>query len=385
MKRSLSLRPASRTTTGKQSFRRGNSNLRISGQPGQKKARIARFAGIAAGIAFGFTACLYGLALWYQHSQNGRAHQLGATFIPSYAEFLGLNPQQTFDALINDLSVRQFRLVSYWNQIETSPGVYDFTALDWQMKKAEDAGASVSLAIGLRQPRWPECHAPSWIDTARPARDWQPQLEKAMTAVVNRYKSSPALMSYQLENEYFLRGFGMCTNHDRGRLVSEYNLVKRLDPKHSIIVSRSNNALGWPAGRPSPDRSGISIYRRVWDAQFTRRYITYPIPSWYYSALLGWTKLVSGQDTIIHELQAEPWTPRGQTIPQTSLAEQNKSFDAARLHSTVSFAKDIGPRDIYLWGGEYWYYRKQVLHDPSVWQAAKTIFGENQAAPHPPR
>lgn len=340
----------------------------------RKRTRVVRGLGIAAGCIGGFMVCLYGLGLWYQRSHNDKPHQLGVTFIPSYAEFLGLNPEQTFDALINDLGVRHFRLVSYWNQIETSPGTYDFTTLDWQMKKAEQAGVSVSLAVGLRQPRWPECHAPGWIDTARSAKDWQPQLEKVMTAVINRYKSSQALASYQLENEYFLRGFGMCTNHDRERLVHEYNLVKQLDPLHPVVVSRSNNALGWPVGQPSPDRSGISIYRRVWDAQFTHRYITYPIPSWYYSALLGWTKLVTGQETMVHELQAEPWTPRGQTIPETSLAEQNKSFDDKRLRSTVSFAKDIGPREIYLWGGEYWYYRKQVLHDPSVWQTAETIF-----------
>jgi beta-galactosidase GanA len=65
-------------------------------------------------------------------------------------------------AMIDDLGVRQFRLVSYWDKIEPEKGTYDFDELDWQFQKANDAHAKVSLAIGLRQPRWPECHMPSW-------------------------------------------------------------------------------------------------------------------------------------------------------------------------------------------------------------------------------
>ena len=336
-----------------------------------------RFLAVAVVLLVLMAGVSYGLARWYQHTQKGKPYQLGVTFIPSYAEYLGVSPQQTLDAAINDLGVSQFRLVSYWNQIETSPGTYDFSQLDWQFAAIEKAGGTVSLAVGLRQPRWPECHAPSFYDTRRPREPWQPQLQTFIGAVVQRYKSSPSLVSYQLENEFFNR-FGECNNFDRERLTAEKALIKRLDPAHPVILSRSNNYAGFALREPLGDINGISLYRRVWDAAVTKQYVTYPFPSWHYAALAGAQKLLKNQDSIIHELQTEPWPPRGQNIRGISLAEQNKSFDADRFASTVAFAKQTGIRHIDLWGTEYWYYRWKVLGDDSVWREARKVYDRDR-------
>lgn len=327
---------------------------------------------LAALILFSITS--YAVAVWYQHRHPGQEQQLGTTFVASYARSLGLDPEETFTAITDELGVKHLRLVSYWDEIEATHGKYDFSELDWQMDQAAEKGVAVSLALGLRQPRWPECHAPKWIDITKPRETWQPALETFIKTVVNRYKTSPALQSYQLENEYFLQGFGICPDSSRERLVREYQLVKQLDSKHPIIISRSNNAHGMPLGDPQPDYSALSVYRRTWEHRYLKDYITYPFPSWYYSALLGWSQIFTGRDSIIHELQCEPWAPGGRTIPEISLTEQNKSFDAARFRDTVAFAKQIGAPQIYLWGSEYWYYRATTLHDASVWDEAKQIF-----------
>lgn len=319
---------------------------------------------------------MYGIACWYQTSQHDKALRLGTSFIPAYAESLGLNAPETMDALLNDLHVRHLRLVSYWDQLEPTEGKYDFSLLDWQFKKAEAVGATISLSLGLRQPRWPECHMPAWASQL-PDEQWQPRLNKFIGAVVNRYKHSPSLDSYQLENEFLLRGFGSCQNFDRQRLVNEYRTVKRLDPTHKLIVARSNNVLGTPLGQPVPDEYAVSVYKRVWDSALTRRYLEYPIPPWYYAFLAGLQKLTKHKDMLIHELQAEAWPPKGQLIPNTSLAEQNKSIDAARLQQRFQYGKDTGMRDIYLWGSEYWYYRMIKLHDPSLWHVAKEEFARH--------
>lgn len=320
-----------------------------------------------------FIASMYGISRWYVSSQANKPLIMGVSFIPAYAESLGLDPQETMDALIEDVGVRHFRLVSYWSQLEAEQGTYDFSLLDWQFRKAEVANAKVTLSLGLRQPRWPECHMPQWAQN-QPEAVWQPQLEKFMTAVVNRYKDSPALASYQVENEFFLKGFGICTNHNRQRLVAEYNLVNKLDPNHKIIIARSNNALGWPAGEPRPDEFGISIYKRVWDAKLTKRYLEYPFPAWYYGFVAGWQQMVTGRGMMIHELQAETWTPNFQSIQDTPLAEQNKSFNAERFRDRVEYGKATGMREMYLWGGEYWYYRMVKLDDPSLWNVARDSF-----------
>ncbi|HEX7368592.1 MAG TPA: hypothetical protein VF261_02955 [Candidatus Saccharimonadales bacterium] len=332
---------------------------------------------VAAAVILLTLGTMYGIARWYIWSERNQPLTMGVSFVPDYASYLGLSPQKTMDALIGQLHVKQFRLTSYWNDIETSPGHYDFSQLDWEFAKADAAHAKIILVVGLRQPRWPECHAPSFYDTSKPESQWYPQLKAFMTAVINRYKHSPALQGYQLENEYFLKQYGFygaCHDFSRSRLVDEYNLVQRLDPQHPIIVGRSNNDLGWPIGAPTPSKYSVSVYRRVWDATLTHRYLEYPFPAWYYAFLAGWQKIFTGRDMIIGEMQAEPWPPNGQGIPDTSLAEQNKSFNAARLKSAAAFAKGTGMKTIDFWGAEYWYYRDVVLHDPSVWNTAKQLF-----------
>jgi hypothetical protein len=319
---------------------------------------------------------IYGISQWYIHTESSIPLNLGVSYIPDYAQSLGLNPEATMDALLG-INIKQFRLVSYWGDGEPTPGHYDFSQLDWEFQKAEASHAKIILTLGLRQPRWPECHMPTWA-TNETESQWQPQLENYMQAIVERYKNSPSLGSYQVENEYFLSGFGICTNADRSRLISEYNLVKRLDPNHPIIVTRSDNANGIPVGQPQPDEFSISIYRRVWDASVTHRYLEYPYPAWYYGFLAGWQKLADRRDMMIGELQAEAWAPHGQSITETSLAEQSKSINAQRLQAVFNYGKATGMHSIDLWGAEYWYYRKVVLNDPSLWNVAQQEFSTQE-------
>lgn len=330
---------------------------------------------VVAALCFGG---MYGIAYWYQQTQKNKPLSLGVTFIPGYASYLGVDPHETYQAILNDLHVKQLRLVSYWSDIEPSPGQYNFDELDYEMNQAAMHGAKVSLAVGLRQPRWPECHAPSWANTAGPESTWVPQLNAYITAVVNRYKNNPNLESYQLENEYYLNAFGECHNFSRERLANELALVKRLDPNHPVIMSRSNNYAGLSLRQPLPDIIGISVYRHVWNNVVWHRYLTYPFPSWYYAFLAGAEQIATGKPSLIHELQTEPWPPNGQNIPNTSLAEQNNTFDADKFQAAVDFAKQSGIKHIDLWGAEYWYYRAQVLHDPSVWNTAENIFQDAQ-------
>jgi hypothetical protein len=322
---------------------------------------------------------MYGIALWYINTNDQKPLKLGASFIPAYAESLGLDAKETMDAMINDLGIRHFRLVSYWNQLEPAQDQYDFSLLDWQFQKAEAAGAKVSLSLGLRQPRWPECHMPDWaknLSGGPSVGRWEEELNQFITEVVNRYENSPALDSYQLENEFFLHVFSPeCTDFRRERLVDEFNLVKQLDPYHPVILARSNN-YGVPLGEPVPDIFGTSVYRRVWDGK-TKRYFQYPLPPKWYAFHAGVHQLLHDKPTILHELQAEAWPPRGQHVTDISLEEQNKSINAQRLEDTFNFGIDTGMREIYLWGAEYWYYRMVELDDPSLWNIARKEFAQN--------
>lgn len=315
---------------------------------------------------------MYAVARWYQASVRDQPLEMGASFIPAYAESLGLDSKQTLDAMIGELDVRHFRLVSYWNQLEPTPGQYDFELLDWQFQKIEQAGGTVTLSMGMRQPRWPECHIPTWA-TRISDEDRIKYLNQFIAAVVDRYKDSPALQSYQLENEFLLHQFGECAKISPEQVIQEMATIKQIDPDRPVIISRSNNFPLVPLRQPVPDQYGISVYRRVWDTN-TDRYFQYPFPAWYYAFLAGMQKIVHGKDSILHELQAEAWPPNGQSITETSLEEQNKSLNPERLQATFQFGRDTGLRQVYLWGAEYWYYRKVILNDPSLWEIASQEF-----------
>lgn len=316
---------------------------------------------------------MYGLAQWYINAHNDQPLVFGATFIPDYARRLEIDPEETLDAIINDLGVKRLRLVSYWENGEPNPGQYDFSFLDWQMEKARAANVKVALAIGLRQPRWPECHMPWWAQRM-PKSDWEPRLKKYIGEVVKRYKDHPSLVEYQLENEYFLKAFGICPDHSRDRLVDEFNLVKSIDPDTKLVVSMSNNAIGTPIGKPTPDEWAISVYKRVWDKTITKRYFEYPIPAWYYAFRAGWTKLSRGHNAFIHELQAEAWAADGYDIRTAPIEELYKSLNPERLRNRFEYGRATGMRTIDLWGVEWWYQMKVKRNAPELWDVAKEEF-----------
>jgi len=319
----------------------------------------------------------YGVSRWYVASTRDQPLQLGVTYVADYAAALGVDPRETYDAILHDLDVKHLRLVSYWSKHEPEQGQYDFSELDWQFAEAEEAGAKISLALGLRQPRWPECHAPQWADVHN-SDGWQDSLDAYIETVVNRYKDSPALESYQLENEYFLSAFGECPTPSRERLQTEFDLVKRLDPERPIIMTRSDNLPGLLLSEPRPDIVGMSVYRRVWNENIYRGYFNYPLPSWYYAGLAGLQKIFTGRDSMLHEMQMEPWPPSGQFVADVSREVQDESMNASDFENRVQFAERTGLRTIDLWGAVWWYYRKAALHDDSVWNAAKASFDKRR-------
>lgn len=324
-------------------------------------------------IIFILVGTMYGTAQWYIAKHKNEPVVFGATFVPKYARSFGLDPKETLDAIITDLGVDRIRLVSYWNVHEPEPGKYDFSELDWQFKKAEERDVKVSLAIGLRQPRWPECHMPAWAE-GLPKDQWAKRLKDYMAKVIERYKDSPVLESYQLENEFFLSVFGICPDFSRERLIDEYEFVKSLDSNRPLIISRSNNAMGLPIGQPRPDLFAVSVYKRVWDKTLTKRYIEYPFPAWFYASLAGGGEILTGKNLFIHELQSEAWLPDKPEFKMNDIAsipEQNKSLNARRLSDRFDYGVATGMKTIDLWGVEWWYWRKEIAKDASLWNTAK--------------
>jgi hypothetical protein len=339
---------------------------------GVRKTKLRQVGAALLALLMLLTASSYGLSVWYTQRHKNEPLLIGTTFVAGYARYFGLDPKETMQAMIDEVGFRQFRLVSYWDEIEPTPGTYDFSDLDWQFKKAEASNSKVSLSIGLRQPRWPECHMPTWASSL-PMTEWEPKLKDFMRATMERYKNSPALESYQLENEFFLDVFGICPDFSRDRLIREYDFALGVDSAHPIIVSRSNNAVGYPIGQPRPDEFAVSVYKRVWDKTITKRYFEYPLPAWFYGSLAGGGELLTGKKLIIHELQMEAWLPDSGQFAMNdinSVPEMNKSMNADRLQGRFDYGKASGIREMYTWGSEWWYWKKMKANDSSLWDVA---------------
>lgn len=304
--------------------------------------------------------------------------QFGVSFSIKYAKEMNLDWKETYTALLDDMGLRHYRLMSYWDDGEPIRGQYVFDDLDWQMDEAHKRGAKVSLALGLRQPRWPECHRPSWYNSLN--REQQDEaLFQYLEATVTRYKDHPALLSYQLENEAVNTWFGTCTDKDidQERLAREFDFVKSLDSNTPVWMSLSDQH-GLPLNEPVPDKYGYSVYRTVYNNKTGpfKFYATYPTPVWYHRARAWWITTFKDRDIFIHELQLEPWAP--EATVNVSVEEQDKSMDLEQMEINADFARRIGIQEIYTWGGEWWYWRKTVRNDPSVWEKARELLVEQQ-------
>ncbi|MFT4532092.1 MAG: hypothetical protein ACI9T8_000100 [Candidatus Saccharimonadales bacterium] len=327
------------------------------------------------------TSVAYGISYWYLNEHRSEPLVIGATFVPNYSRYFEIEPKETLQAMIDDLGIKRFRLVSYWNIHEPQPDEYDFSELDWQFDMIEAAGGEVALAIGLRQPRWPECHGPEWA-MAKSVVDWTEDLKEYMGVTIDRYKNRDVLVEYQLENEFLLTAFGDCPDHSRERLVDEFNFVREKDPDRTLIVSRSNNAVpSWPVGEPRADKVGAAVYKRVWDKTVTKRDYEYPFPGWFYGFLAGATELTTGRESIVHELQMESWLPEdiGYDMRDAPLKDLYSTFGPDRVESRLQYAVDSGIKTIDMWGVEWWYQLKTQRDAPEIWDQVKETLADLDA------
>ena len=294
----------------------------------------------------------------------------GVTFSPQQAESLNLDWKEVYKAMLTDLQVKRVRISAYWKRVEPKLGEYDFSDLDFQVKEAEARDAKLVLAVGRRLPRWPECHDPNWLKDLKTETAWQNELLAYIEAVVLRYKDSPAVEYWQVENEPFLGSFGECPKLDEKFFDRELALVKKLDPVRPIIVTDTGELALWIKAGQRGDVFGSTLYRYVFSDVFNRYWMNYN-PYWLYRAKGGLLRLLNGKkELVIIELQAEPWTTKG--IVNTPIEEQFRTMSLQKFKKMLSVGRAIGFEKQYLWGVEWWYWMRGQGHS-EFWNQAKEI------------
>jgi len=304
------------------------------------------------------------IALVTESISYNRNPDYGVSFSSQYAQYLGLDVNETFDAIVEEMPIENIRIPIYWDQIEAKPGEFDFSQIDYLMDKAAENNIKVTLAIGLKVPRWPECFIPDWSDQTDNIA-FKQSLFQMIDVVVKRYRDHSALEKWQVENEPFFP-FGECPAPEPSWFYQEVDFVRMLDPIHQIQSTASGEQSLWFLRARGIDTLGVSLYREVWNK--TIGVFIFPHPPIIYTLqrmlVEPFVDLV-----IISELQMEPWIPEDIARTDSSIEDFYKMFPAEDMQQGFDFANLIGVDEIDLWGVEWWYYMKEHGED-RLWNKA---------------
>jgi len=299
----------------------------------------------------------------------------GVDFSQMQTEMLGLNWKETFLAIIGDLGSKNIKLHTQWDWVEGQKNGYFWDDIDWQIKTAQENDVKIIYVLGIKTGRWPECHTPSWVPELS-AKEQQQKALDYVKQVVERYKDSPAIEYWQVENEPLFK-FGECPSwyYDGGKfLQKEIELVKQLDPSRKVIVSDSGEQSLWTKPAKMADIVGVTMYRKVWFhiIDGIGFYYDFPLRPISYFRKSQFISKFFNKPVVCIELQAEPWTES--VYADSSLDEQEKTMDINQFRKNVEYAKATGLDTFYLWGVEWWYWMKETQNQPEFWNEAQKLF-----------
>ncbi len=331
------------------------------------RRRIVKIIYGVIGIVLCFALILFILA----RKEEPAKITYGISYNVPYVLELGLDPNKVFDAFLNDLKVRDLRMSAHWTLIEPKKDQFDFAWMDRDLKKAEKVDARVIFGVGRRLPRWPECHVPSWAKELSWG-DQKKEILEYIEAVVLRYKGSPAITYWQVENEPYLGVFANdhCGDLDESFLEEEIALVKRLDPSRQVLVTDSGNLGTWNGAYSHGDAFGTSVYVYFWNPELGQ--FKTILPPWFYRVKESIMAILHGnKDTFLIELALEPWLL--EPVTEVPIETQYSRMDAQKFDEIIEYARDTRYEKQYLWGGEWWYWLNEQGH-PEMWEKGKQLF-----------
>ncbi|PIR74650.1 MAG: hypothetical protein COU35_01345 [Candidatus Magasanikbacteria bacterium CG10_big_fil_rev_8_21_14_0_10_47_10] len=288
----------------------------------------------------------------------------GVSFNQNHATSLGLDWKVAYEDMLKELQPTYVRIAALWSAVEPQPGIYRYEDVDWMMDMAQTYGAKVTLVIGQKAPRWPECYVPNWADQSS-----ERELIEYIQRTTERYKDHAALDMWQVENEPFIQfRFGDCEKYNPDAIVAEIETVRSLDKDHQIVVTDSGELGFWYSAGKAGDVFGTTVYRVVRNpggSVFTYDWLpaaVYRVKAKLFS--------IDVDSMIISELQAEPWFTESNPL-NTSIEEQEQTMNPDRMKKNIEYVRHIGSRRAYFWGVEWWYFMKQEHQDGRYWEIAK--------------
>lgn len=345
---------------------------------------------VALGVAIVAALVLGSAPFWLAGLQLARAAtppQVGFSFSPRTAQWLGENPEPALAELLDRLNPDLVRLPIYWDSVEPSRGAFDFSSIDRMLDVIRHYNtthrarpARVILEIGLRNMGYPELYVPTWLPDYQAIETLaaNPEYIHYLDLSVTRYRGDPLLNSWQLENEPLDNvptNAGTHVDIPGDVLQDEKEALVGLDGGHPVVITTYNSATldldmkglspsspedaldgPQPAGHPLQalqlgDALGMDLY--VVTSNTSLDDATARVRSdWKIAALSYWSTQARAvnKPLWITEMQGAPW------VGETNFTTDDLLY-SARLYRGSAAAV------ILLWGVESW------LTSPS-WMAA---------------
>jgi hypothetical protein len=329
--------------------------------------------------------------------------QVGTSFSPRHATFLGLDWQESYRRL-EAMHFKVIRLSAYWDQVDSE----GYDQLDWLLNESQAAGQPVVLSVGMKGLGWPEFYIP---------RPLQPNTEDGgdvshdgllraavldfVQETVSRYRDNPALVAWQVENEPLNPAGPHRWYIGRDLLTMEVAALKAIDSRPVIVnafghfnmlFDRTSNRSGFDLksllgfesdtaeaqslgvlGRG--DILGLDVYTEIGYRFLGQDGVSHAGSDWAVKAgHWGRNARAQGKQAWITEAQAEPW--------EASIASYGdpKSTMAEDILTRFASIRAQGFGTILLWGSEYWLWR--AANGDSSWlDAVNGILARNAAAP----
>lgn len=328
---------------------------------------------------------------------------MGVTYSPKQSGYFAQDWKKVYLSVL-EMGFEIVRLGAYWSDIEKEEGIYDFTDLDWQLEEAGKRKIAVLLTVGMKAPRWPEYYIPKWVLKKARLRFGQdvsrdPYLGdktlKFIERVVERYRYNRAVQYWQVENEPLDRAGQHYWWIGKKFLKEEVDLVRSLDPrKRPIVVNVATypnkflhcvvrlSSPTYPVTNALPicDILGLNIYPTVGHKMWWFKLYFWTHSHERSECFAGIIKRARqhGKAVWITELQAEPWEP-GEVVHKGK--EEPSTVWPDMIDVAFREIRSLGVDTIFLWGVEYWYFRKEHHHDESWWEKASRILRVKKEKP----
>lgn len=310
----------------------------------------------------------------------------GFSFSPLTSENAERDPAQDLKLLLDTTNPDLVRLPIYWEVVAPAPDQLDFSSVDSllavvaQHNHTSRNTTRVVLTVGARNFLYPELHEPLWAGPRQQPELGQVQSGAAYRAYfdtsIRRYRSSPLLYGWQVENEPLDYVGNALTGADQitpSQLAWEIDEVHHLDPAHEAMITTYNGmnvtidmlqlwapqvlAHFGPNGHPAGaldlgDALGLDLYVDGPNIALRRLTSIDLREQWKQQAIAFWADRAhsQGKELWLAEMQAQPWGDSSTFSP------------ADLIESAVDYRQE--PLQVVLmWGVDTW------LNDPE-WLAA---------------